>query len=144
MENVTTPGQDSNDSMSFFDSVFTRWSASKVVAMLAFCVTQMFGNALLAGIVWYERCGIDTQYRTLINQLNSAFCVMLVTMNLTLNNAVAYLHLFGPLSPQACSFIVFATNFFLTLGLLLLDTIILLRLALSFFFIQFKPSSVKK
>ncbi len=62
-------------------------------------------------------------------QLTSSFCSMLVLMNLTLTNVVALMY-FSPLAPfsgPACSAVVFASNFFLTLGLLFLDTIIVLR-----------------
>ena len=54
---------------------------------------------------------------------------MLVVMNLTLTNVVGLLYFspLGPFSGSVCSGVIFASNFFLTLGLLFLDTIIVLR-----------------
>lgn len=75
----------------------------------------------------YERRGSNLHRRTLINQLTSSFCIMLVILNFTLTNAIAFVHAVGPQNDLVCSVIVFGSNFFLTLGLLYLDSIIILR-----------------
>ena len=50
-----------------------------------------------------------------------------IIMNLTLTNLIAYVHLMGPQSKGFCAVIIFGSNFFLTLGLLYLNTIIIMR-----------------
>lgn len=54
---------------------------------------------------------------------------MLLVMNVTLTNLVGmvYFTSAAPLSGPFCSAMVFGSNFFLTLGLLFLDTIVVLR-----------------
>ena len=75
----------------------------------------------------YDRYGLDHHRRTLINQLSCAACLMLFIMNMTLTNLIAYVHLTGPQSKIFCAIIIFGSNFYLTLGLLYLDTIIIMR-----------------
>lgn len=116
-----------NDSMENIFAPIYAWSAPKVLGMTLYFLTETLGNSLLIGIIWYEKCGSDPSTRTLINKLTSAFCTMLLVMNLTLTNYVAYVHLTGPSGIRLCSFSIFCSNFFLCLGLLYLDTIIILR-----------------
>ncbi len=54
---------------------------------------------------------------------------MLLLMNLSLTAVVGAIYFtpVGALSDPACSAVVFASNFFLTLGLLFLDTVVVLR-----------------
>jgi hypothetical protein len=53
----------------FFGPVYSDWSPAKITALVAYAVTETVGNALLVGIVWYERFGSDNRLRTLINQV---------------------------------------------------------------------------
>jgi len=65
MENGTQTGA--------YDAVYKSsvWSSpAKMSAFAVFLATQTLGNSLLSGIVWYERHGSDTYYRTLINQVS--------------------------------------------------------------------------
>jgi hypothetical protein len=68
-------GSAANVSEGFFDAVYdAEWtSPSRLTALLVFLLTQTLGNSLLAGIIWYERHGSDTYYRTLINQVKKGF-----------------------------------------------------------------------
>ena len=113
-----------------FHAIYNEWSTPKLVAALAYVLTETLGNGLLLGIILYERKSgrrVPLIKRTTINRLTSNFCAMLILMNLTLTNAVALIHGMGPAGTHVCSAIVFSSNFFLTLGLLLLDIIICLR-----------------
>lgn len=58
-----------NASDGFFDVVYDEWPAVKVFGLVIYLLTETLGNALLAGIVWYERCGSDSYFRTIINQV---------------------------------------------------------------------------
>ena len=48
----------SGDGGGFFASFFYHWDVAKVVAALAYVLTQTLGNALLLGIVWCVRTNV--------------------------------------------------------------------------------------
>jgi len=70
---------DANGTYGFFDAVYAAdmSSPARLSAIVVFVLTQTLGNALLLGIVWYERHGSDTYYRTLINQVIKALIILI-------------------------------------------------------------------
>lgn len=58
-----------SSSVGYFSSVYDSWGPSKTLAAVLFALTQTLGNVLLLGIVWYEKYGSDSYFRTLINQV---------------------------------------------------------------------------
>ncbi len=71
MEEVGSGTEPNNTGHGYFSSIYDDWGPSKIFAAFVFALTQTLGNALLAGIVWYEKYGSDSFFRTIINQVGN-------------------------------------------------------------------------
>ena len=86
-ENLTTDNttNSNDDEEEYDDDAFhgvTGVLAFRVLSVLALLLILTAGNALVAGLMWYEKWGRDAQ-RTLINQLTFRVYVFVVIGNVS-------------------------------------------------------------
>jgi hypothetical protein len=101
----TITGKMSVDKENFYSALY-EWDTLKTVYLVSHSLLSIFCPILLLCIIWYEKNSADLRYRSLINQLLSHLCFILLFVNLFARPlAVATLFL-GPFSQPSCDVIV--------------------------------------
>jgi hypothetical protein len=94
-----------------------KWDSLKTFYLISHLLLSVCSPLLLLSIIWYEKNSADLRYRSLINQLLSHLCFILLFGNLIARPlGVATLFL-GPFSHHTCDVIVWSGRFSFTCSL---------------------------
>jgi hypothetical protein len=94
------------NSGNFYEGLM-EWDWLKLVYITFHILLTFFAPSVLYGIVWYERFGLEMQYRCLTNMLLSHICWITVAKCLTLRIAFVSLLFVSPLSSYKCDLIIY-------------------------------------
>ena len=84
-----------------------KWDWFKLVYIIFHILLTLVAPTVLYGIVWYERCGSDMQYRCLTNRILSHICLITVVRCLTARIAYVAILFVSPISLNQCDIFIF-------------------------------------
>lgn len=99
-------------------------SSAKTYSIMFSIIGIIVTTPMLFSIIWFEK---NDHHRTLINQLVSSIIWFAILWNITLQVPTVVRYLVGPFPYYLCFMDLVLRNVFTMLGLLLLDSIIIVR-----------------
>ena len=88
---------------------------------------EIIGNGCLFTTFAYERFGMDSQKRTVINQLLSQCCWTIIIFNITSFPIVIFRRLLGPLNSKICSWFILNGRIYISMISLMLSELMILK-----------------
>jgi hypothetical protein len=82
---------------------FYKFDFVKSVYLICNIILTLICPAFLYGIVWYEKNSSNLRYRTLINQLLSHLCFLLLLGCILANPLSIFSIIFGPFGSESCN-----------------------------------------
>ena len=88
---------------------------------------EIIGNGCLFTTFAYERFGMDSQKRTVINQLLSQCCWTIIIFNITSFPIVIFRRLLGPLNSTICGWFILNGRIYISMISLMLSELMILK-----------------
>ena len=88
---------------------------------------EIIGNGCLFTTFAYERFGMDSQKRTVINQLLSQCCWTIIIFNITSFPIVIFRRLLGPLNSKICGWFILNGRIYISMISLMLSELMILK-----------------
>ena len=88
---------------------------------------EIIGNGCLFTTFAYERFGMDSQKRTVINQLLSQCCWTIIIFNITSFPIVIFRRLLGPLNSMICGWFILNGRIYISMISLMLSELMILK-----------------
>ena len=116
----------------YFEALLDNLNVAKVLYVTLCSVVIIVGTPMYYGAAWYEQFGHD-KYRTLVNQLISFLCIVMVVHILVCVTGDICIAMFSPLSVWFCEIENYLKNSTLVIIILVIDFILIVKFVLIFY-----------
>ena len=121
-----------NSTENHFEAVLENHNFAKLYYIVFSFLVVIFASPLYYGIIWYERFGHDNK-RTLVNQLSSFFCMVIIAYILIVIPGDICTALMSKIHPCNCDFQNLLKNVSVVVLLLIFDSILVVKFVLIFY-----------